>query len=593
MSTFWLPLALMLTASAAAPADRITFWLDARLADREQVDVIFSAMERMAKGSDRLERATHREEADVLVRLRLGARRTEREETAPTSDFGPEAAEPENAITASTSIQLDFDVVDVLRGERVLEQRARCRLPLTSGRRVVDPALRAHLSDVVQRIDDWAKQQPLDRSSPAEFAPELAGLDGVSRARVLFREAVEASRAGYREAALNLLAEAQPAFKEAGLRREEGRAWEWLAGLMAATGRPLDRSISYAKQAVRIAREVSDRNAETRALMLLGVLEARNRNYPRALELLQVARRQGPELGVPLMEAVALADSAGLAAMRGQFENARTMQAQALVLAERSGHPRAEGRLRLAMVVTSSHTDVRARAATLAQLDAIVELARQAGDRALEEDAAFVQAGVRLGTKDYGQLLAGEIDAMRALKLSRLLDDRQGETAAFALLGAFAHRLEQPERAAEYLAIAQEKARERGDVEILADTLQLLGEMAPSYERGLSLLDSVLQIRRETGDRRQEIKTLSDMVRLHAGIGENEAAWERYQEAAEALGRYVEDRNADPYAEDIQESLLTVLKSLVATRTELPFLEGYLERQPLLVIPDPSWFQGG
>jgi len=99
----------------------------------------------------------------------------------------------------------------------------------------------------------------------------------------------------------------------------------------------------------------------------------------------------------------------------------------------------------------------------------------------------------------------------------------------------------------------------------------------------------------QTGDVlvRREIKTLSDMVRLHAGLGENDAAWARYQEALGALDRYVGERNADPFAEDIEESFITVLKSLVATRTELPFLGDYLELQHLLVIPNPGWVQGG
>ena len=100
-------------------------------------------------------------------------------------------------------------------------------------------------------------------------------------------------------------------------------------------------------------------------------------------------------------------------------------------------------------------------------------------------------------------------------------------------------------------------------------------------------------IRRETNDLRQEIKTLSDMVRLHAGLGENDAAWARYQEALGALERYVGERNADPFAEDIEASFITVLKSLAATRPELPFLEDYLELRHLLVVPNPSWVQGG
>lgn len=445
MSTVLLALAVVLTTGGTAAPEPLTFWLDARLNDAQQAEVIASAMERMAEGTERLARAARRE---------------------------------------------DFQVVDLLSGETVFEQRVRCGLPLTAGTRLADPALRARLSHVVDVVDDWAKELPLITSSATTFAPELDGVDGAERAR--------ASRAGCQDAALSMLAEAQTAFKQTGFREEEGPAWEWLAAHMATTGRPLERSVTYAKQAVRIAREVSNPRTEARALGLLAALEARSRNYPRALELLQAARRQGHEAGATLVEAMATANIAWLTAMRGKFESAHTMQKQALALAQQSGNPRAEGRVRLAMVVISAHTDERDRSDTLAQLAEVVRLARASEDRALTEDAAFVQANLRLGKKNFGQLLAGEIDAIRALKLARRLDDRQGEAAALALLGAFAHRLERFDHAAEYLALAQEKARDAGYVEIIADSLQLLGEMAPSYARGLSFLDNVLVIRRDT-----------------------------------------------------------------------------------------------
>ena len=424
MSTVLLALAVTL-ATGSEPA---TFWLDARLNDVQQAEVIASAMERMARGTGRLERAGRKEDADVLVSLKLGALRTERDGGTQSTGFGPEETAQVDA--TSTRILLDFQVLDLLSGETVFGQRVRCGLPLTAGTRLADPALRARLSHIVDVIDDWVKERPIETSHATTFAPKLDGLDDAERARTLYREAERASQAGYQDAALTMLAEAQTVFKQTGLREEEGRAWEWLAALMGTTGRPLDRSVTYAKQAVRIARPVSDPRAQARTLGLLAALEARNRNYPRALELLQAVRRQGHEAGATLVEAMAIANMAGLTAMRGKFESAQTMQAQALALAQQSGKPRAEGRVRLAMAVIAARTDERDRSDTLAQLAEITRLATASDDRALEEDAAFVQANVRLGTTNLSQLLSGEIDAIRALKLARLLEDRQGEAAA-------------------------------------------------------------------------------------------------------------------------------------------------------------------
>jgi hypothetical protein len=44
-------------------------------------------------------------------------------------------------------------------------------------------------------------------------------------------------------------------FKQTGRRSDEGLAWERLGFLMASTGRLLDEARSYAKQAVKVARE--------------------------------------------------------------------------------------------------------------------------------------------------------------------------------------------------------------------------------------------------------------------------------------------------------------------------------------------------
>ena len=187
MSTVLLfPLAVILATGGTVAPERLTFWLDARLNDAQQAEVIASAMERMAKDTARLERAARREDAGVLVRLRLGARRAEREGRGQSTGFGPEQAEQLGATAAtSTSIQLDFHVVDVLRGETVFEQRVRGGLPLTAGTRIADPALRARLSHVVDIVDDWAKVQPIDTSSATHVAPKLDGLDDAERARAL------------------------------------------------------------------------------------------------------------------------------------------------------------------------------------------------------------------------------------------------------------------------------------------------------------------------------------------------------------------------------------------------------------------------
>jgi tetratricopeptide (TPR) repeat protein len=579
-------LLLLGAAAASAPeAGSATYWIDAARFAPQDSQSIAGALAKMVERKN-VTPARRREEADLLLRVRLGPARAAGE--VPESGPGPSREPDESSIETdpvSTAVAaVALDLVDVVEGTRLLERSLRCRMPLAEGTRVSDPMLRAGLADVAAGMETWAGSRKPNASAESFGASEdeRRTLAPPELARRLYDEGILASRRGYLEAALNLIAEAQPLFKHAGRRSEEGLAWERLAVLMISTGRDVEKALPYAKQAARVARESKDPGAEARALVTLGFLDAQSARYADALEAFQWAS-QRPESSA-LSQAAAMTDLGGVTAARGRFESARELQKKGLSLVP-TGNRRAEGRIRLAMALVESNLDERDRLRTLAGLAEVRKLAREAGDLALEKDGAFAQARVRLSTTDLEQLREGELDAIRALKLARRLDDRAGVAAGLALLGAYSHRLMRPALSAEYLAEALAMARENGCAEIAVDVLQLLGEMAPNAERGLSLLEDALALRRKTGDLRGEIKTLSDMCRLHAGLGQKEQALRRHREAVSVLDRYARALDADPLLEDIRESFVVTIKSLLATRTELPFLEGYLEIRNLMVAP--------
>ena len=130
-----------------------------------------------------------------------------------------------------------------------------------------------------------------------------------------------------------------------------------------------------------------------------------------------------------------------------------------------------------------------------------------------------------------------------------------------------------------------------GFMEVATDSLQLLGEMAPNQARGLTLLEGVMSLRRRENDLRGQIKTLSDMCRLHSGLEQTDEAWNRYREALLVLKGYAEQLEANPNAEDIRGSFITTLKSFVAVRTNLPYLARFATLDRLVLVPVPSWFE--
>ncbi len=564
----------------------------------EQASVLLAGFGDVARAATHLQGAGRPENADLIVRVTVGAAGT----AGPSlAEIGGAAAGSERGADspsgeARPTIEVSFSIVDVLDGSFLMpEERVNCRLPLTQGSTIAAPCLLTRIQRLVDQMDEWAKREAATLETAADFglpADDRAGLGAADLAAAYYREGLRASRAGFEARALDLMAEAQPLFRETGMRQEEGATWLQLAYLMAATNRDLDRAITYAEQTVRIARELSDSVAEARALSLLAGCEARIGAYSRAARIARSAAAQARDNADTLTEGTSVAILAGLAAVRGNFDQARALQGQALELVRAAGNDRAAARVLLSIAAVTAHDDDRVRSATMAQLDEVREIARESGSLALLRDVTFAMADTRYDTTEIELANAGEVDAIRAIKLSSRLDDRIGEAAGFGLVGAFAVHLGKLDRAFEYLRLAQEKAVEAGFVEGAIDTFQIMGEEVPDPSYGVTLLQTVLGLRTEQQDLRGQVRTLSDLSRLQAGLERNEEAWASYQGAVAVVGQYIAQLQEDRDREDIRESFTQVLTSLMTTRTKLPFLARYLKINRMLPLFNPSWIDG-
>ncbi|MCH7824696.1 MAG: hypothetical protein IH849_07835 [Acidobacteria bacterium] len=564
----------------------------------QQVDVVTAGFADLAGEATHLAPAARLETADLIVRVTVGAVGTA---GAGLAEIGGRAAGLERVATdlpteAHPTIEVYFSIIDVLDGSFLMpEERVICRLPLTQGSAITAPCLRTRIPRMVDQMDEWAESEAATLESAADFGlseNDRTGLGPADLAAAYYREGVRASRAGFEARALDLMAKAQPLFKETGMRREEGAAWEQLAYLMAATNRDLERAINYAEQAVRIARELSDPVAEARALSLLAGCEARNGNYSRAARIARSAAGQARGNGDTLTEGMSIAILAGVAAVRGNFDQARALQGQALELVRAAGSRRAAARVLLSIAAVTAHDDDRVRSASMAQLDEVRETALESGSLALLRDVTFAMADTCYDTTESELVNAGEVGAIRAIRLSSRLDDKIGEAAGIGLLGAFAVRLGKLDRAFEYLGVAQERALEAGFVEGAIDSFQLLGETVPDQSYGVTLLEAVVGLRAEQQDLRGQVKTLSDLSRLQAGLERNEEAWASYQGAVTAADQYIAQLQENQDREDIRESFTMVLTSLMTTRTELPFLARYLKINRMLPLLNPRWIEG-
>ena len=572
-------------------------WLEVVGMTPEQADVVTTGFGEVAEEATHLAPAGRLERADLIVRVTVGAARS----TGPgLANIGGRAAGSERGAgdlptEARPTVEVTLRIVDVLRGSLLMEdETVTCRLPLVQGNTIAAPCLRTWIPRMVELMDAWAESETTTLETAADFGlseNERDSLGPAELASAFYREGVRASRAGFEARAFALMADAQRLFRETGMRREEGAAWEHLAYLTAATHRSLEQAIGYAEQTVKIARELFDPVAEARALSLLAGCEARNGNYSQAARIARSAAGHARDNDDTLTQGMSIATLAGLAAVRGNFDQARALQSQALQLVRAAGNRRASARVLLSIAAVTAYDDDRVRSASLAQLDEVRETALESENLALLRDVTFAMADTRYDTTEKELVIAGEVDAIRAIKLSGRLDDKIGEAAAIGLLGAFAVHLGKLGPAFEFLGAAHTRAVEAGFPEGAADSFQKMGEEVPDQSYGVTLLQTVVGLRAEQQDLRGQVKTLSDISRLQAGLGRNEEAWASYQGAVTVAGQYIAQLQANRDLEDIRESFTMVLKSLVTTRTELPFLARYLKINRMLPLLNPSWIE--
>ena len=102
-------------------------------------------------------------------------------------------------IEARPTVELRFNVVDVLEGSSLSDETVTCQLPLTQGNSVVAPCLRTRIPRIVEMIDDWAENEAATLKTAADFGVPEADRAGLHAMYV--DEGVMATLGGVKSAA--------------------------------------------------------------------------------------------------------------------------------------------------------------------------------------------------------------------------------------------------------------------------------------------------------------------------------------------------------------------------------------------------------
>lgn len=282
-------------------------------------------------------------------------------------------------------------------------------------------------------------------------------------------------------------------------RLEPGRRGELLGTVGCAYYRLGDarKAIEYHEQALKISREIGDRQAEGQDLGNLGLAYHRLGDARKAIDYGEQALKILREIGDRHGEGAALG-SLGLAYARlGEVRKAIDFYEQGLGIARETGDRRGEG-------------------ATLGSVGSAYDMLGEVR-RAIE----------------YHE---------RALEISREIGDRRAEGATLGDLGLGYAHLGEVRKAIQYHERALEISREVGD---RRDEGQNLGNLGIAYadlgevHKAIDFFEQELTIVRETGDRRDEGSALANLGNVYARLGQIETARAHLTQAL-AIGRAIE-----------------------------------------------------
>jgi tetratricopeptide (TPR) repeat protein len=231
--------------------------------------------------------------------------------------------------------------------------------------------------------------------------------------------------------------------RKAANRREEARVLNAM-GLIPLEQKEPATAEAYLVEALRIAREVKDRDIESKALGNLAMCESAVKgNYALARHYHEQAYKIAHEIGDRTAEGMALGNLGFTAGMQGDFAAAHQYHEQSLALAREAGNRHYEI---YTLINLSAVTEIQSDAPRALQYaQAACELARKVGERSGEAWALFYMG--------HAYLLANELERarqayQRSVEIRDELHQPSLSMEPLAGLVEVALRMEDPEAAA-------------------------------------------------------------------------------------------------------------------------------------------------
>jgi tetratricopeptide (TPR) repeat protein len=357
---------------------------------------------------------------------------------------------------------------------------------------------------------------------------------------------IHSALSDYRQA-LNLWQQALRLSRELGDREGEVDLLNNLGAISATTG-AAQQALDYYQQALSIAREVGYRRMEARLLLNVGVRYLALGEPHRAAERLQEALALARALGLRDDQAGALHNLSGAWLQLGEYQRALDSDNQALALFRAAGYRR--GEVAALLLLGQIHQRLGDLPAALDHFQQALALSRQAGYRneeaiALNNLGALHQArGESPQALDYLQ---------QAVALHRAMGARASLPSDLSQLGVARLARDETELAAENFREALALSRELGIPRFEVSALLYLGRIYRTLgkrEQAAESLRRALELSRAINYVYLEAEALRELTLLALGQGDYPLAQAQIEQAI----KLIETARAKVGSQDLRAS---------------------------------------
>ena len=301
-------------------------------------------------------------------------------------------------------------------------------------------------------------------------------------------------------------------------------------------------AIQALEEALRIYREIKDRDSEAAALIALGTVYTSLEQYQKAIDFYQQSLAITKHIGNRNGEAISLNSLGASYSSLGQYQKAIDFFQQSLSIQKQIGNSKFEAASLNNLGLSYNSLGQYQKAIDFFQQSLVIQ--RQINDRK-EESVSLNNLG--LAYTYLGQYQKATDFFQQSLVISKQIGNRNGEATSLGNLGIAYNSLGQYQKAIDFfqqsLVINKQISNRNGEATSLSN-LGIAYNSLGQYQKAIDFFQQSLAFKKQVGDRNGEAASLNNLGNAYNSLGQYQKAIDFFQQSL-AIQKQIGDRNGE------------------------------------------------